>query len=441
MVAEQLGQPFMPWQHEVANVGLELGEDGFPAFREVVVTVMRQSGKTTLLLVVKIDRGYCMARELARPQRILYSAQTGKDGRDKMLDDEWPLIEASPFRAAFKEPRKAAGSEAFIFTNGSRIINLASSDSAGHGKVLDLGLVDEAFADIDDRREQAMIPAMATKPWAQLWVTSTMGTDASVYLNRKVERGRANAEAGRNTDVAYFEWSIPDTEDIDSPAVWARYMPAYGITITERVVRHARETMTDSEFRRAWGNQRTSSDERIISIEAWAAATARVVAAEGRVTYGFAVTPEQSHASIAVADRSGRVELAYHDAGTAWAIDILAKRARETRSAVVLDPTGPAGAFVDELERLKVKVRPMSGREYAAACGEMFRTIVENDPPRPFIRSHDDLSVAVGALSRRPLGDAWAWDRKGTGDVSPFEAVTLARAAAMKPGSGPTFAY
>jgi phage terminase large subunit-like protein len=429
----------MPWQHDVANIGMELGDDGFPAYREVVVTVMRQSGKTTLFLVIKIDRGYNFARDLRRPQRILYSAQTGKDGREKLLEDEWPLIEASPFRAAFAEPRRAAGSEALVFTNGSRILNLASSDSAGHGKTLDLGEVDEAFADIDDRREQAMIPAMATKPWAQLWIASTMGTDASVYLNRKVERGRANAEAGRTSDVAYFEWSIPETEDIDSPAVWARYMPAYGITITERVVRHARETMEDSEFRRAWGNQRTSSDERVISIEAWAAATAVDIKAEGRVVYGFAVTPEHSHASIAVADRSGRVERAYHDAGTAWALDILGKRASETRARVVLDPAGPAGAFVDELERRKVKVVPLTGRDYAAACGEIYHDIVEGT--EPFIRSSDDLSVACGALTRRPLGDAWVWDRKGSGDITPFEAITLARAVAMKPGSGPVFAY
>ena len=44
----------MPWQQLVADVGTELVEDEsgrlVPAWREVVVTVPRQSGKTTLVL-------------------------------------------------------------------------------------------------------------------------------------------------------------------------------------------------------------------------------------------------------------------------------------------------------------------------------------------------------------------------------------------------------
>ena len=50
-LARQLGQPLMPWQQLVADVGLELDpESGLPAYREIVVTVPRQSGKTTLVL-------------------------------------------------------------------------------------------------------------------------------------------------------------------------------------------------------------------------------------------------------------------------------------------------------------------------------------------------------------------------------------------------------
>jgi phage terminase large subunit-like protein len=49
-VSAQLGVPLMPWQQLVADVGWELAEDGRPAYREVVLTIPRQNGKTTLVM-------------------------------------------------------------------------------------------------------------------------------------------------------------------------------------------------------------------------------------------------------------------------------------------------------------------------------------------------------------------------------------------------------
>jgi hypothetical protein len=46
----------MAWQEQVANVGLEVLEDGTPAYREIVVTVPRQSGKTALVLAWEVHR-------------------------------------------------------------------------------------------------------------------------------------------------------------------------------------------------------------------------------------------------------------------------------------------------------------------------------------------------------------------------------------------------
>jgi len=70
-------QPLMPWQQLVADVGLEYEiVDGIvvPFYREVVVTVPRQNGKTTLVLVFEVQR----AVGWNEPQRIAYTAQTGR---------------------------------------------------------------------------------------------------------------------------------------------------------------------------------------------------------------------------------------------------------------------------------------------------------------------------------------------------------------------------
>src|SRR6266853_504 len=63
-----LGQPFMPWQGDAAMVGCEIDRaTGLPAYREVIITVSRQQGKTTLYLSWQIHR--CTAPRWAQPQR------------------------------------------------------------------------------------------------------------------------------------------------------------------------------------------------------------------------------------------------------------------------------------------------------------------------------------------------------------------------------------
>src|SRR5262252_3191012 len=47
-LARAMGKPMMPWQRHVADVALEIDADGRFVYNLVLVTVPRQSGKTTL---------------------------------------------------------------------------------------------------------------------------------------------------------------------------------------------------------------------------------------------------------------------------------------------------------------------------------------------------------------------------------------------------------
>ena len=137
LVANGLQLPLMPWQAEVVNIfGEQL--NGRPAYRELVLTVPRQSGKTTLILAIMLHR----ALFYGRPQRIAYTAQTGHDARQKLLDDFVPIIERSPFAALVDRVYRANGDEAIIFGNGSRIEVVRNSISAGQGRTLDLAIID-----------------------------------------------------------------------------------------------------------------------------------------------------------------------------------------------------------------------------------------------------------------------------------------------------------
>jgi len=427
LVAQTIGQPFMPWQRMVADVGGEM-VDSRPCYREILVSVPRQNGKTTLMLAWELDR----ALGWGRRQRIVYSAQTGNDARKKILEDQVPLIVETPFGVAIDDVRRVNGSEGIVFRGGSRLDVLASSKASGHGRTLDLAVIDEAFDDVDDRREQAILPAMVTKRDAQLLIVSTMGTDESVYLNRKVDQGREMSFRD-DSRIAYFEWSAPDDADIDDPATWYACMPALGHTIDEADIRHARQTMTEGEFRRAYLNQRTASDERVIPEVIWRAACSAEVIPENGVVFAVDANPERSWASIVAADRDGRVELLEHRPGTAWVIARASELVRRWSAAVAVDPAGPAGSLISDLKAADVRVIEVAGQELTKACGQFYDGITNRSV---VVRSDVRLDNAVAAAKRRPSGDAWIWARKTSlVDISPLVAATVAVYAAK---NGPT---
>ena len=415
----------MPWQQLVADVGLEIDPiSGLPAYREIVVTVPRQSGKTTLVLAWELQRALLWPTA----QRCAYTAQTGWDARRKLVDDQAPLLMGSPLKIAVDRVLRAAGNEAIVFKNGSRVDVLASTEAAGHGRTVDLGVIDEAFADLDYRREQALLPAMATRPAAQILVVSTAGTEASVFLKHKVETGRTAATAGDSKGIAYFEWSADPDADIDNPETWWGCMPALGHTISEKVVEHARATMSEGDFRRSYLNQWTVSSEQVIPAALWERVSLGNVKPDGRLTFAIDVTPDRSATSIGVSDDQGRVELVEHRSGVGWVVERVAELAKKFDAPVVLDGYGPAGSLVDALAATGVRVEKFSSREVSQACSTFFDAVADE---RVRVRSNEKINAAVAAVKRRISGDTWSWSRSDVSiDICPLMVVTLAFAMA-----------
>ena len=122
-----LGPGLMPWQHDLNEVATEQDAAGRFVYRQVVVEVMRQQGKSVDLLSMMI------ARALRRPgTQISYTAQTRLDARHRLLDVWWPVIERSKLRQ-FIEVRKGSGSEAYLFSNGSMLGLVSGTQTSGHG--------------------------------------------------------------------------------------------------------------------------------------------------------------------------------------------------------------------------------------------------------------------------------------------------------------------
>lgn len=407
----------MPWQAEVALVGGEYDLDAagriLPVYREVIVTVPRQNGKTLLMLTWESDR----ALNWGVRQRILYTAQTGKDGRAKLLTEQWPDLYASGLRPALERCVRAKGEEAIVWRNGSRIEIESGAEASGHGQTLHLGVLDETWNDADDRREQAVVPALNTVDDGQILNVSTRGTAASTYHNRKVAQGRALVESNVNSGVAYFEWSAEPDADPDDPDVWRSCMPALGHTINERVVRHARSTMELGEFKRAYLNIPTDTVDTVIPATAWRLVCDASAVADGSVVLGLDATEDRTRVAIVKATRDV-VEVVEHRAGAAWVVPELLKR---KRLKVAVDPAGPAGVFVADLERAGVQVLPVAGREMAQACAAFFDGVAD----RTFrARTDPDLDAAVAGAVKRTSGDVWTWQRNESS--APLVAATVA---------------
>ncbi len=423
-LAEQLGKPLMPWQREAVDLGLELVEvDGQlqPAYREVICTVMRQSGKSTLVFSLAGHR-CTMWRTL--PQRVIYTAQDGAAARKKLIDDAAPLYTGSTlFNRLVRRVYRGVGAEGIDFQTQSTIRIVGSSEAAGHGMTsTGLALIDESFADVDHRREQALNPGMATVRDAQTWNVSTAGTDQSVFLRRKIDMGRAMAEQGVTTGTAYIEYSIPDDADCDDPATWWQFMPALGWTTTEDVVAHERRTMPDGEWRRSFGNQWTSTDERAIPAAAWDAACDEFAEVDHPACFALEVTPERNAAVIVAVSADGVIELVDHQPGVTWVTDRLRGLTATHSVPVVVDTGGPAGGVCHELEADGVKVAKLTTREVVNACGVFFDAVIANNVT---LRRDPAFDVAAASVTKRNVGDAWLWSRRGDADVTPIIAATL----------------
>lgn len=428
-----LGRTLMPWQRQVVDVALEIDpETKLPAYRTVVLTVPRQSGKSTLILSAFLDR--CLNEFWGGRQRCIYAAQTRNDARSKWQEDYVADMDASKRLLGKYKVDYSNGREALRFTNGSQIGITASTEKAAHGKTLDLPVIDEAFALVDDRLDQAFVPAMSTRKNAQQWVVSTAGTEDSLYLKAKVDKGRELVEKGTASGLAYFEWSAPADADPDDEDEWALCMPALGHTIDLNIVRAARQALGLAEFQRAYLNQWVdrNAGERVITLEDWnkACDPASALARDGRAVIAVDVSRDRESAAVSVgalrSDGRIHVQVMHHEDGTSWVAGAVAALREQlgTRTPVVLDGAGPATTLLPDLKVAGIEPTVTQARDMTQACGAFYDDVI-NDRVR-----HTDqppLNAALSAARKRELLDTWAWGRKQSGaDIAPLVSCTLA---------------
>jgi len=432
-MADALGWPLMPWQRMVADVANEVDADGLFVYSTVVITVPRQSGKTTL------TGANAEHRCIYRPRRrVWYTAQSREVARDWLVNEHAPGLEVSPLKP-YAKVRRAQGSEGVTYPHGSMFRIFAPLPAALHSKQSDLVIVDECWAHELERGrqiDQAIVPTQATRPGAQVWKLSTAGDERSLWLWEMVERGRAAVAAGRREGIAYFEWACPDTLDPCSASSWPEYHPAYGITIGVAQMKAALDELGPAGFARAYGNRWPDGMGRQAAPKIppgrWAAAQVppvTTVPAGVRVALGFDTSRDRGQGVVAVAwkDLQGlRCEVIEARPGTGWLAERISELAGRRHPVAIGYPAdSPALDVADALGTAGLPVLAIRGRDWPAACSGWLAAITEK---RIRVGAHPALAKAAEVAPARDAGDGgWAWHRRGAVvSIAPVIACTAA---------------
>lgn len=413
-----IGVELMPWQRKAVDVATEYRLDAAGRrhykYREVIITVPRQSGKTTLVGPVQLHRA------LTRPRSSsFFTAQTGKDARKRMAALIDMTLATTGGRALFKPVRAAGGSGLLVPGNGSSLLHFAPTKSALHGETPDLVTFDEFWKydpDLGTALEGAASPGQITLgDRAQLWWISTKGTIDSTFMNDKLAAARSA------DDVCVIEYSLPDGADPYSPAAWWTFHPALGNTITEADLQ--RETrLPKAEWLRAYCNQVVVTEHSAIDLDLWDSLALPDAAppAPGAAQVAFEVAPGNAHAAVIAAwhdDENRTIVRPVHSApGTAWLAPYLDELIDSWGMAeVTCDGAGPAQRHAAELEDRGRTVRRLSMAEFGQACEGLLASARDEHTLR-----HVPLAAGDGSMSDPFRDDIAALELRTTNGVARF---------------------
>lgn len=421
-LARALGKPLMPWQRRVVNGATEKTTNGFYKYPIVLITVPRQSGKTTLVGPVQLHR------IMTRPNiKAFFTAQTGKDARQRFRD-LGELITGSPLAPLFKM-RYAAGSEGVSLANRSSLTVFSPGPSALHGETPHLVTLDEIWKHDQVRGTElmgAIGPAQATlEGESQIWMISTMGTANSGFMNEWVEKGRAG-----HPGLFFAEWSMADGLDPYEPQTWWTFHPALGNTITESYLSKEAKDQPLGEWMRAYCNRLTSSVDPLIADEDWAALAVDpdTVPSRRDLTISYEVAPNNESAAVMAnwrdADNTPCTRVLHAAPGTAWLIPFLGWIMEDWKPAqLAADDGGETRPVTDELRRRGYTVYTTGPGDFATACVALLTYARGNNLRHDGSRS---LAHAVMHAVLQPMGDSWRFSRRySTGPIAALIAAAI----------------
>lgn len=414
------------WQETFLIGALRTGWDGKWAALEVAGVAPRQNGKGAIQEARQLAGLFVLGERLQ-----VHTAHEFKTCSEHFLRVKALVEQSDKLARQVRIVRTGAGEQGIELHTGERLRFLARSRSSIRGFSADVVYFDEAF-ELPVATVGSVLPALSARPNPQAWYLSSAPHFTSDFLHSLLKR----AESGDPGALFLQAWENDADTRPDDVEAWRRANPALGTRIDESFVASEKRTLCSTpegvaEFKRERLGIREGGDGSagVVSQVRWAELA---IPAPGRidsVTYGLAVAPDATWASVGSAGRLPGGELyvdsVHFQQGTSWVVGFLSELHERKRLPIRIDPAGSEGAFIRPLRDAGVEVVEVASREYQQACGELLAA-VEAGKVRHL--NQTPLNMAVAAAGKRDVGKegGWVWVRPGAVDISPLKAATLA---------------
>lgn len=447
-LAASAGLILEPHQVNVLHGALGERPDGRWSAFEVGVVEPRQNGKGAIITARELAGLYLFGEELQT--HTAHRFDTCLEGFRRIRD---LIVDTPDLSRRVRKISDSHGQESIELANPTqRLLFKARSKGSGRGFSGDVVYLDEAFYLLD---LGSLIPTMSARRNPQLWYLSSAPLPRleSDTLRRLCKRGRAGARSRKRPGrLAYFEWCATVSTDpkdraawqaevaglLDDPQARAAANPGMGYRLTVEFTDTERAAMTDEDFaRERLGIYPEIEDDVVeppaIDGEDWTACMAPGSKPVDPVVLAFEVSVDRKWSAVAAASASTvgagkHVEIVENAPGTGWVVDwLLARQESLQPTAIVCNPSGPAGGLLADCKARGVRISEASQADFAKASQAAVDEI-SNHLWRHL--GQPELDKAVAGALKRPSGDAFVFDRRADVDISPFVAVTLAAAYA-----------
>jgi hypothetical protein len=442
-----------PWERWMLIHGLELLTDGRPRFRQLLVLVARQNGKSLLAVIL------CAYWQFVAEVPMILGTSTKLDYAKEAWAKTVSVVERAEELADYHAEKWTrtvnGGVESFTLPaedhgEPCRYKIAPSNETGGRSLTIDRLILDELRHHYSYLAWGASVPAGNAVRDFQVWALSNMGDDRSVVLNDL----RAQAVDYLNTGdgdprLMLAEWSCPEAADPTDLAALALANPNLGRRIdpdalvgeAARAVKAGGEAL--AMFKTEVMCIRVPRMNPAIDVEAWARQleVGDLAGCAGRIAMVIDVATSLQHATLYAAavlpDGRVRVDFVYSWEGVGCAdragreVPAMITRMRIKPRALGWLPTGPAAAIGAPLADRTKKGRrgwPPAGVQVEEIRGELkavcmgFAELVDAGM---VVHSGDPLldAHANGAEKLEGPSGGWVFSRKGDGDCDALYAA------------------
>ena len=251
----------------------------------------------------------------------------------------------------------------------------------------------------------SLMPALSASD-GQIWLIGTAPLPTSEVLRRYAVRGRA----GKDKDLAYFEWAAPlDAVPSDIDAI-AQANPALGRLRLDWVMEELRGMRPEDYGREVLGWWREDETPSPFPAGSWDALTYQGhLEVDGAPCFAVDVTPMRDHSTIAVAANTdaGRplVEIVETQRGTSWVVPKIWEVLKGyPGTKVIVDRAGWSASLADDIRAADIAVHDTDAAEVSTAAGQFLEAVIEQ---KFFHRGDPRLTTAVEGARQRPIGERW----------------------------------